>query len=76
MASDAMTTRRELDRRDLQTLAGIVRGPGNYATPSPQRIARLVDQGMIKHKRKGLTPTLQGRVFAWLWKRGLTRPES
>jgi hypothetical protein len=62
-----MQTRSELDRldrRDLQLLAGIARGPGHYPTPSPKRAERLIERGLVRRKRSGLTPTAQGRVFA------------
>ena len=64
----------ELERRDLELLARIARGPGNYPTPSPDRVDRLVTRGLVRKKRN-LALTLHGRLLAWLWKRGLiTRP--
>jgi hypothetical protein len=65
-----LTTSNEIHGRDLQTLRGIVRGPGNYATPSPDKIERLMQQGLIKKKNRRLVPTLKGRVVAWLSRHG------
>jgi hypothetical protein len=61
-----MDEQSEIDRRDLQLLAGIIRGPGNYPTPSPERMARLLQQGLVKKKHRTLAPTLKGRVIVWL----------
>jgi hypothetical protein len=52
------------NKNDLMTLRGVVRGPGNYATPSPDRIERLMQKGLIKKKRGTLRPTLKGRIVA------------
>ena len=50
---------------DLQTLAGIVRGAGCYATPSPDRIERLTTKGLVKQIKGGrLKPTFKGRLIA------------
>jgi len=65
-----MDTRNEIRERDLQALKGILRGPGNYPTPSPDKIERLMHQGLIKKKNRRLAPTLKGRIVAWLWKGG------
>jgi hypothetical protein len=54
----------EIRGRDLQTLRGIVRGPGNYPTPSPDKIERLMHQGLIKRKNRRLVPTLKRRIVA------------
>ncbi len=59
----------EIKRRDVQTLVGIVKGPGWFATPSPDRVERLLRNGLIKKKRGTLRPTLKGRLVAWLSKR-------
>jgi len=58
----------EIRDRDLQLLAGIMRGPGNYPTPSQERIERLMDRGLVKKKSRRLAPTLKGRFLAWLWR--------
>lgn len=60
-----MESEKEIAERDLKTLAGIVRGPGNYATPSPDRVERLLRRGLIVKKRGGLRPTLKGRIVSW-----------
>ncbi len=67
-----MTSEDNRDARDLQVLAAIARGPGNYPTPSPERVERLLAHGLIKKTRRGLTLTVHGRVLAWLCKLGLT----
>jgi hypothetical protein len=54
------------NRNDIVTLRGIVRGPGYYATPSPERVDRLMSKGLIKKKRGNLRPTLKGRLIALL----------
>jgi hypothetical protein len=54
------------NKNDINTLRGIVRGPGNYATPSPDRIDRLMRRGLVKKKRGSLRPTLKGRIVALL----------
>lgn len=64
----AMNSQSGLDRRDLQLLAGIARGPGHYPTPSPDRVQRLLRLGVIKRAQGGLTLSLKGRLFAWLWR--------
>ncbi len=56
----------EIKNRDLRLLAGIIRGPGNYATPSLERIERLVNQGLVTRKKGRLYPTIKGRIVAWL----------
>ena len=61
-----MESKVEIGPNDLRTLAGIVRGPGWYATPSPERISRLMSKGLIKKKSGVLRPTLKGRIVAWL----------
>jgi hypothetical protein len=48
-----LTTLNEIRERDLQALKGILRGPGNYPTPSPDKIERLMHQGLIKKKIAG-----------------------
>ena len=68
-----MSDESETKDRDLQTLAGIVKGTGYYATPSPQRIKRMVDNGLIKRVRGVLRPTLKGRIIARLSRFGLFR---
>jgi len=50
---------------DKILLRGIVRGPGCYPTPSPQRVDRLTEMGLIKRKRGTLRPTLKGRLVAF-----------
>lgn len=59
----------DVKRRDLRTLTGIVRGPGHYATPSPERVGRLVARGLVKQSDGRLRPTLKGRIAAWLFRR-------
>lgn len=49
---------------DLITLRAIVRGPGSYATPSPDRVKRLVARGLVKKQRGNLQATIKGRVVA------------
>lgn len=56
-------------RNDLATLRGIVRGPGNYATPSPDRLNRLMSKGLVKKIKGDLRPTLKGRILALLTSR-------
>ena len=63
-----MAILQEIEQRDLKTLAGIVQGPGAYATPSPDRVNRLMQHGLIKTKGGTLRPTLKGRIVAWLWR--------
>lgn len=58
-----VSDQQEIKPRDLQTLAGIVRGPGFYASPSPDRIKRLVENRLVKMKRGSLRPTLKGRMI-------------
>jgi hypothetical protein len=53
-------------RNDIITLRGIVRGPGHYATPSADRVDRLMQKGLIKKKRGNLRATLKGRLVALL----------
>ena len=60
----------ELKDRDLDTLAGVVKGPGNYASPSADRIERMVARGLIKRTRGILRPTLKGRLVNFLRKLG------
>jgi hypothetical protein len=64
-----LNIRNDSRHRDLQLLAGIIRGPGNYPTPSPDRVERLLQQGLIKKKRRHLAPTWKGRVVVWFWRR-------
>ena len=63
-----MNNQHEIHEHDLHTLRGIVRGPGNYATPSPDKIERLINQGLVKKTSSRLAPTLKGRIVAWLSK--------
>lgn len=65
-AGTMMEETNEIKNRDLKLLAGIVRGPGNYPTPSLERIERLVDKGLVTRKKGRLYPTIKGRVIAWL----------
>ena len=58
---------KESKKRDLRTLVGIVRGPGWYATPSAERIERLLKRGLIKKRKGVLRPTLKGRLVALLF---------
>ena len=62
-----MEKKRKTTKSDLRTLAAIVRGPGNYATPSPDRIERLLSKGLVKVQRGTLRPTLKGRLVAWFY---------
>jgi len=63
-------TEKETRERDLDTLVRILRGPGNYPTPSPERIQRLVNSGLVVKLRGGaLRPTLKGRIVGWFHKR-------
>lgn len=57
--------------RDLRTLAGIVKGPGFYSSPSPDRIKRMIENGLIKQEKGTLRPTLKGRIIAFLRRVGL-----
>ena len=57
-----VSDQQEIKPRDLQTLAGIVRGPGFYASPSPDRIKRLLENRLIKKQRGTLRPTWKGRM--------------
>jgi hypothetical protein len=62
-----MESEKEIAERDLQTLVGIARGPGNYATPSSERVDRLMRLGLVVKKGRGtLRPTLKGRFVAWV----------
>jgi hypothetical protein len=68
-----MSSERDADirDRDLQTLVGILRGPGNYATPSPDRVDRLVQSGLVVKRRGGLLrATFKGRIVGWFYRRG------
>jgi hypothetical protein len=71
-----MNTQSGLDRRDLQLLAGIARGPGHYPTPSPERVERLIAHRVVKKTRRGLALTLDGRIVLWLSRLGLIRRDS
>jgi hypothetical protein len=62
-----------LDKRDLQLLNQVARGPGNYPTPSPDRVERLVLAGVVKRTRRGLALTLKGRTVRRLARLGLIR---
>lgn len=64
-----MNTDDDIKDRDIETLVGIVRGPGTYATPSPDRIERLLQKGLITRKKGRLRPTIKGRIIAWLYRR-------
>ena len=66
-----MSNELEIKDRDLRTLTGIVKGPGNYPTPSPDRIERMIENGLIKQDRGTLRPTLKGRIIARLYRLGL-----
>jgi len=57
-----MSDRRETKQNDLWTLAGIVKGPGCFPTPSPERTLRLIENGLVKKQRGTLRPTLKGRI--------------
>ena len=46
-----------------------MRGPGRYATPSFERVERLIENGLIKRSRGTLRVTLKGRIVAWLYRR-------
>jgi hypothetical protein len=60
----------KIEDRDLRTLAGIVRGPGNYPTPSPARVERLVQKGLATKERGGLLrATLKGRIVTWFYRK-------
>jgi hypothetical protein len=61
-----MSTQHQIEERDLQVVAHIARGPGNYPTPSRERVGRLMELGLVKKNRNGLAPTMKGRVLAWL----------
>lgn len=61
-----MKSAREISERDIELLAGIVQGPGHYPTPSPERVQRLIDKGLVRKIRGRLRPTLKGRIVAWL----------
>jgi hypothetical protein len=52
--------------RDLQTLAGIIKGPGFYPLPSPDRIKRLTENGLIKKVRGIMCPTIKGRMICFI----------
>ena len=58
----------DIKYRDLKLLAGTVRGPGYYPTPSLERIERLMQKGLVTKKKGRLRPTLKGRLIAWLYK--------
>jgi hypothetical protein len=57
--------------RDLRTLVGVVKGPGFYPTPSPDRIKRMIENGLIKQEKGILRSTLKGRIVARLYGWGL-----
>jgi len=61
-----MESRAGIGANDLKTLAGIIRGPGFYATPSRKRVGRLLRNGLVKKKNGVLRPTLKGRIIIWL----------
>ncbi len=54
-----------IEKRDLRTLRGVIKGPGFYATPSPDRIKRLESRGWIKSKNAVLRATWKGRFVAF-----------
>ena len=56
----------DIRNRDIKLLVGIVRGPGNYPTPSLERIERLVHKGLVTRKKGRLRATIKGRFVAWL----------
>lgn len=58
----------DIKNRDLKLLAGIVRGPGCYPTPSLERIERLMQKGLVTKRKGRLRPTIKGRLIAWLYK--------
>jgi len=60
-----MATGQKIDQRDLQLLGMIKRGPGHYPTPSPDRVQRLIDKGLVKKARGTLRLTLKGRITSW-----------
>jgi len=60
-----MATEQKLDERDKQLLGMIKRGPGQYPTPSPDRVQRLIDKGLVKKERGTLRLTLKGRIVSW-----------
>jgi len=71
-----MNSQSGLDRRDLQLLDHIARGPGNYPTPSAERVERLLARGVIKKTRRGLALSLNGWIVLWLARLGLIRRDS
>jgi hypothetical protein len=58
----------DIKNRDLKLLAGIVRGPGFYPTPSLERIERLLQKGLVTKRKGRLRPTIKGRLISWLYK--------
>jgi hypothetical protein len=60
-----MTDERDDLSRDRQLLAAIGRGPGHYPTPSPERVNRLIEQGLVKKARGNLRLTLKGYLARW-----------
>lgn len=58
----------DIKNRDIKLLAGIVRGPGYYPTPSLERVERLMQRGLVIRKKGRLRPTIKGRFIAWLYK--------
>ncbi len=61
----------EIKNRDLKTLDGILKGQGYYATPSPDRIRRMVQNGLITQVKGILRPTMKGCVIGFLRRFGL-----
>jgi hypothetical protein len=67
-----VSDQQEIKGRDMRTLAGIIRGPGFYASPSPERIKRLIENNLIKQQGGTLLPTLKGRIISFLARRRLS----
>ena len=59
---------RENHDRDRQLLTAIKRGPGEYPTPSPERVNRLIQRGLVKKDRGTLRLTLKGWLVSWFYR--------
>lgn len=63
-----MAKAQNTEDRDIQILAAIKRGPGQYPTPSPERVQRLIEKGLVRKERGSLRPTLKGRLVSLLYR--------
>lgn len=55
----------DLEVRDLAALKAIQRGRGRSNQPSPERIKRLADLGLVKIGDVDARLSLRGRITVW-----------